>query len=136
MENGYTKRIAELEEELAEPIRLCVYYTDDFSCVEIGISDKDGDILDREVKADAVMRIIEKLRQQIAALIAENKTLCERKLEYENQLQGLVTTVGRLATERDRLRTLVDGAAEIVENFGTTPAQIKWRIDWVMRAKE
>ena len=105
------EQIATLKDESEKPICLCVNYTDDFSSVEIGVCDEDGDEMDREVKADAVLRIIEKLRKQIATLKAEldkiknmdRKDLASGYRMYEN-LDRKNDQIATLTAENKRLR--------------------------------
>jgi len=84
--------IEHLEEQIAAlttgPIRLCVNYTDDFSSVEIGVCDENGDEMDREVIADAVLRIITKLTTENKHLRVRLRSYGDVETAKEEALRG------------------------------------------------
>ena len=125
MENGWTKRIEELE---AENTRLRMYR-------DAAESRAQG----LEVERDAAVKWLEEYKSKTycaycgaifnidsdASHVSEHIRTCPhhpmRELEAENK----------------RLRELVDGATEVVEVFQYyTPAGEAWRTEWLAKARE
>jgi hypothetical protein len=44
--------------------------------------------------------------------------------------------IDRLKLENEKMKSLIDGAMDVVELFGISPAQIAWRENWLREAKE
>jgi hypothetical protein len=88
IESALTARVAELEKQAQEPIRLCTITTDDLSKIEIGVDDEYGDEIDREVQADAVMAVFARFRTRVAELEAENERLRELVKRCAENIEG------------------------------------------------
>jgi chromosome segregation ATPase len=108
MENGWTKRIEELEESRNNWKR-------EWSLLNAALNMAEDRIKELEAERDVDRRREYGYSQQtVDALTAERD-----KLEAENK----------------RLRELVDGARVIVEVFQwSTPAQERWREEWLKKA--
>ena len=56
--------------------------------------------------------------------------------ELANVIDGKDKAIAEKDKEIERLKSLVDGAMEIVEISGKTDAQINWREAWLKNARE
>ena len=160
MENGWTKRIEELEAEVA---KLTAERDADrrreygYSQQTVGALTLERDKLtaernDWKARYQSVAEMHDALIAEFNEMRAENKRLAALNdmfpqeiarledrvsAEYEAERTDDRARIKELEAENKRLRELVDGATEVVEIFPcTSPAQERWKTEWMQKARE
>ena len=83
---------------------------------------------------------VQRLKARISELIAENANLRSELHEDFEQSISIIHDQGaenlKLKEEIAELKSLVDGAKEVVEIFPiSSPAQIEWKATWLNKAR-
>ena len=117
MENEWTKRIKELEDEVAKLI-----------------ADRDAD---RKREYGYSQQTVDALTLERDKLRAARNDWKARYQSVAEMHDALIAEFNEMRAENKRLRELVDGARVIVEVFQwSTPAQERWRDEWLNKAEQ
>jgi len=132
MENGWTKRIEELEAEVGrlQMMNPCNHTGfESAPCDVCGYPDPRNLIAKLKAENKRLAALNDMFPQEIARL--EDRV----SAEYEAERADDRARIKELEAENKRLRELVDGATEVVEisNF-TFPAQREWKAAWLKKA--
>ena len=117
MENAWTKRIEELEAEVAKLT-----------------AERDAD---RRREYGYSQQTVDALTLERDKLRAERNDWKARYQSVAEMHDALIAEFNEMRAENKRLRELVDGAQEVVEisNF-TFPAQREWKAAWLKKAAQ
>ena len=86
---------------------------------------------------EAYQKKVKELNTENAALKHDNEVMAKLNDSFPLEIVKLEDENIKLKAERERLRSIIDGAKEVVEIFDASmPAQIKWRNEWLKQAAE
>jgi wobble nucleotide-excising tRNase len=120
MENGWTKRIEELE---AENKRLK------------NVERENGELKAEKIRIEKVMQLGCQDSESVCPYWQTVKDWEKECESLELKITNLQAALSAAQGEVERLRELVDGARVIVEVFQwSTPAQERWREEWLKKA--